>query len=159
MLKLGTKAKDFTLLDQDGKSHTLSDYFGEWILIYFYPKDDTPGCTKEACSIGEVFPKFKKLKAKVFGISADSVRSHKKFTDKFDLPFILLSDPDKKVLALYDALGEKSMFGKKYIGILRNSYLISPDGKIAKVYEKVSPEKHADEVLEDIEMLSKTAKK
>ncbi len=155
MLKIGTKAKDFTLADQNGKPHTLSDYFGQWILIYFYPKDDTPGCTKEACMIGEVFPKFKKLKAKVFGISADSVKSHKKFAQKFDLPFTLLSDPDKKVLKLYGALGEKSMYGRKYIGILRNSYLINPEGKIAKVYEKVNPEKHAEEVLEDIKELSK----
>lgn len=159
MLKLGTKAKDFTLLDQDGRSHTLSDYFGQWILIYFYPKDDTPGCTKEACSIGEVFPKFRKLKAKVFGISADSVKSHKKFAEKFDLPFTLLSDTDKKVLAMYGVLGEKSMYGKKYIGILRSSYLIAPSGKIARAYEKVNPEKHAEEVLGDIEMLSKAAKK
>ena len=154
MLKIGTKAKDFTLADQDGKMQKLSDYFGQCILIYFYPKDDTPGCTKEACMIGEVFPKFKKLKAKVFGISADSVKSHKKFAEKFDLPFTLLSKTKKKVLALYGALGEKSMFGKKYIGILRNSYLINPEGKIAKVYEKVNPEKHADEVLKDIEILS-----
>ena len=155
MLKVGTKAKDFTLADQDGETHTLSDYFGNWILIYFYPKDDTPGCTKEACMIGDVFPKFKKLKAKVFGISADSEKSHKKFAEKYDLPFTLLSDPDKKVLKLYGALGEKSMYGKKYIGILRNSYLINPEGKIAKVYEKVNPEKHADEVLEDIKNFSK----
>ena len=155
MLKVGTKAKDFTLADQDGETHTFSDYFGNWILIYFYPKDDTPGCTKEACMIGDVFPKFKKLKAKVFGISADSEKSHKKFAEKYDLPFTLLSDPDKKVLKLYGALGEKSMYGKKYIGILRNSYLINPEGKIAKVYEKVNPEKHADEVLEDIKNFSK----
>ncbi len=155
MLKVGTKAKDFTLADQDGETHTLSDYFGNWILIYFYPKDDTPGCTKEACMIGDVFPKFKKLKAKVFGISADSEKSHKKFADKYDLPFTLLSDGDKKVLKMYGALGEKSMYGKKYIGILRNSYLINPEGKIAKVYEKVNPEKHADEVLGDIKEFSK----
>lgn len=155
MLKVGTKAKDFTLEDQDGKSHTLSDYFGKWILIYFYPKDDTPGCTKEACSIGEIYPNFKKLKTKVFGISADNVKSHKKFAEKFDLPFTLLSDPDKKVLKLYGALGEKSMYGKKYIGILRTSYLIAPNGKITKVYEKVKPEIHAEEVLEDIKKFSK----
>ncbi len=154
MLKKGTKAKDFTLADQDGKMHTLSDYFGNWILVYFYPKDDTPGCTKEACMIGDVFPKFKKLKAKVFGISADSVKSHKKFAEKYDLPFTLLSDPDKKVLKMYGALGEKSMYGKKYIGILRTSYLIAPNGKIAKVYEKVNPEKHAEEVLADIKEFS-----
>lgn len=153
-MRVGTKAKDFTLGDQDGTMHTLSDYFGSWILIYFYPKDDTPGCTKEACMIGDAFPKFKKLKAKVFGISADSEKSHKKFAEKYKLPFTLLSDPDKKVLKMYGALGEKSMFGKKYIGILRSSYLINPEGKIVKVYEKVNPEKHADEVLSYIKELN-----
>lgn len=155
MLKVKTKAKDFTLADQDGKMHKLSNYFGKWILIYFYPKDDTPGCTKEACMIGDSFPKFKKLKAKVFGISADTEKSHKKFAEKYDLPFTLLSDPDKKVLKLYGALGEKSMYGRKYIGILRNSYLVNPEGKIAKVYEKVNPEKHAEEVLVDIKEFSR----
>lgn len=155
MMSVGTKAKDFTLGDQNGTMHTLSDYFGSWILIYFYPKDDTPGCTKEACMIGDSFPKFKKLKAKVFGISADSEKSHKKFAEKYDLPFTLLSDPDRKVLKMYGALGEKSMYGRKYIGILRSSYLINPEGKIAKVYEKVNPEKHADEVLETISHLGK----
>lgn len=150
MLKINTKAKNFTLLDQDGKSHTLSDYFGNFILIYFYPKDDTPGCTKEACSIGEKFPSFEKLKIKIFGISADSVKSHKKFADKYKLPFTLLSDESKKVLKAYGALKEKSMFGNTFLGIQRMSYLIDEEGKILKVYEKVNPEKHADEVLEDI---------
>ncbi len=150
MLKINTKAKNFTLLDQDGKSHTLSDYFGNFILIYFYPKDDTPGCTKEACSIGEKFPSFEKLKIKVFGISADSIKSHKKFADKYKLPFTLLSDESKKVLKAYGALKEKSMFGNTFLGIQRMSYLIDEEGKILKVYEKVNPEKHADEVLEDI---------
>lgn len=150
MLKINTKAKNFTLLDQDGKSHTLSDYFGNFILIYFYPKDDTPGCTKEACSIGEKFPSFEKLKIKVFGISADSIKSHKKFADKYKLPFTLLSDESKKVLKAYGAIKEKSMFGNTFLGIQRMSYLIDEEGKILKVYEKVNPEKHADEVLEDI---------
>lgn len=155
MLKIKTKAKDFTLLDQDGKSHTLSDYFGNFILIYFYPKDDTPGCTKEACSIGEKFPSFEKLKIKVFGISADSVKIHKKFADKYKLPFTLLSDDSKKVLKAYGVLKEKSMFGNTFLGIQRMSYLIDKEGKILKVYEKVNPEKHADEVLEDIKIVSK----
>lgn len=150
MLKINTKAKNFTLLDQDGKSHTLSDYFGNFILIYFYPKDDTPGCTKEACSIGEKFPSFEKLKIKVFGISADSIKSHKKFADKYKLPFTLLSDESKKVLKAYGAIKEKSMFGNTFLGIQRMSYLIDEEGKILKVYKKVNPEKHADEVLEDI---------
>lgn len=155
MLKINTKAKNFTLLDQDGKSHTLSDYFGNFILIYFYPKDDTPGCTKEACSIGEKFPSFEKLKIKVFGISADSIKSHKKFADKYKLPFTLLSDESKKVLKAYGAIKEKSMFGNTFLGIQRMSYLIDEEGKILKVYKKVNPEKHADEVLEDIIEFSK----
>jgi len=155
MLKKGNKAKDFKLLDQNGKEHKLSDYFGSWTLIYFYPKDDTPGCTKEACSIGEEFPKFKKLKAKIFGISADSVESHKKFVKKYKLPFTLLSDEKKKVIDKYGALQEKSMFGKKYIGIQRMSYLISPDGRVAKVYPNVKPAIHAEEVLKDIKEMSK----
>lgn len=154
MLKIGSSAKNFTLLDQDGKSHTLSDYFGNFILIYFYPKDDTPGCTKEACSIGEKFPSFEKLKIKVFGISADSVKSHKKFADKYNLPFTLLSDENKKVLKMYEVLKEKSMFGNTFLGIQRMSYLIDKEGKILKVYEKVNPEKHADEVLSDIKELN-----
>lgn len=155
MLKVGQKAKDFTLPDQDNVKHKLSDYFGSWILIYFYPKDDTPGCTKEACSIGEEFPKFKKLKSKIFGISADSVESHKKFAKKYKLPFTLLSDEKRSVIDKYGSLREKSMFGKKYIGIQRMSYLIYPDGKIAKIYPNVKPAIHANEVLSDIKTLSK----
>ena len=153
MLKIGTIAPDFELLDQDGKSHTLSGYIGNFVLIYFYPKDDTPGCTKEACSLRDDFPNFKKLKAKVFGISADSVKSHKKFAEKYDLPFTLLSDEKKSVLKKYKAIGEKSMFGKTFLGIKRMSYLIDKEGKIVKVYEHVKPEVHAEEVLRDLQSL------
>lgn len=155
MIKIGTKAKDFKLPDQNGKIHTLKDYLGSWVLLYFYPKDDTPGCTKEACSIRDDFHNFKKLKCKVLAVSADTVKSHKKFEEKYDLPFPILADTEKEVLQKYEALGEKSMYGKKYIGILRKSYLIDPSGKIKKIYEKVNPETHAEEVLNDLESFKK----
>jgi peroxiredoxin Q/BCP len=158
MIKVGQKAKDFKLPDQNGKIHKLSDYAGSWVLLYFYPKDDTPGCTKEACSIRDDFHNFKKLKLKVLGVSGDSVKSHKKFEEKYDLPFTILSDEKREVLAKYEALGEKSMYGKKYIGILRTSYLINPEGKIAKIYQKVNPEIHAEEVLKDLKSLKTNGK-
>jgi peroxiredoxin Q/BCP len=147
MIKIGTKAKDFKLPDQNGKIHSLKEYLGNWVLLYFYPKDDTPGCTKEACSIRDDFHNFKKLKCKVLAVSADTIKSHKKFEEKHDLPFPILADTERKVLAMYDALGEKSMFGKKYVGILRKSYLIDPVGKIKKIYEKVKPESTHREFL------------
>ncbi len=153
LLKIKSKAPDFTLLDQDGKEHTLSDYLGKFILIYFYPKDDTPGCTKEACMLRDDFPNFKKLQAKVLGISADSVKSHKKFAEKYNLPFTLLSDEKKVVLKKYGVLSEKSMFGKTFLGIKRMSYLIDKEGNVAKVYENVKPAVHAEEVLADLKSI------
>lgn len=151
---LGKIAPDFSLLDQDGKERTLSDYKGSWVLVYFYPKDDTPGCTKEACAIGANFPAFEKLKVKVLGVSVDSVKSHKKFADKYKLPFTLLSDEDKKVVKLYGVWGMKKFMGREYMGTKRMSFLIDPKGKIAKIYEKVTPDTHAEEVLEDIKSLN-----
>ncbi len=152
-LSPGTPAPDFTLFDQDGVSHSLNQERGKWVLIYFYPKDDTPGCTTEACGIRDRFSEFKKAGITVFGVSADSVKSHKKFAEKFHLTFPLLSDPDKAMIEAYGAFGERSFMGKKYRGIFRISYLISPEGKIAKVYEKVKPEEHAQEVIQDINAL------
>ena len=114
-LKVGQKAPDFTLPDQTGKTHKLSTYKGKWVLLYFYPKDDTPGCTKEACGIRDEFPKFKKMDAVVFGVSADSVERHKKFADKYKLPFTLLSDEDKKVLKLYEVWAKKKFMGREYM--------------------------------------------
>ncbi len=152
-LKIGSKAPAISLPDQNGKIQKLSDYLGQWVLVYFYPKDDTPGCTTEACSLRDNFPKLGKLKAKVFGISTDSVASHKKFAEKYQLPFTLLADVDKKVVEKYGVWAEKSMYGRKYFGILRNSYLIDPQGKIIKIYEKVKPATHAEEVLEDLKTL------
>jgi thioredoxin-dependent peroxiredoxin len=153
MLKVGDKAPEFTLPDQDGKEHSLSDYKGKWVLVYFYPKDDTPGCTKEACAIRDTHPSFGKLHAKVFGVSADSVESHKKFATKFKIPFDLLADPEKKMITAYDVWQKKSMYGREYMGIVRSSFLIDPAGKIAKIYAKVKPDVHADEVLADLKTL------
>lgn len=153
MPKAGTAAPDFTLPDQDGVLHTLSKYKGKWVLVYFYPKDDTGGCTKQACALRDADPDFSKLKAVVLGISADSVAKHKKFVEKYQLPFTLLADETKKVVKKYGVWGLKKFMGREYEGIFRTSFLISPDGVIAKVYEKVKPEQHAQEVLADLKEL------
>lgn len=147
-------APDFSLFDQHNVQHTLSDYRGRWVLLYFYPKDDTPGCTKEACAFRDSFPEFEKLDMPIFGISTDSVKSHDKFVKKYELPFILLADEDKQVVQLYGAWGKKKMYGKEYEGTHRISVLIDPEGNIAKVYEKVKPVTHAEEVLQDVQSLS-----
>ncbi|MAZ40746.1 thioredoxin-dependent thiol peroxidase [bacterium] len=153
-LKEGQKAPAFSLLDENEDTHKLSDYKGEWVLLYFYPKDDTPGCTVEAVTIKDAYKDFKKKGITVLGVSIDPVKSHKKFKDKYKLPFTLLSDEDKKVVNKYGVWGKKKFMGREYMGTLRNSYLIDPKGKIARIYEKVTPKKHADEVLNDIEELS-----
>lgn len=152
-LKPGQIAPNFTLPDQNGTEHTLSDYRGKWVLVYFYPKDNTPGCTKEACGMRDNHPAFKKLKAVVFGISADSVARHRKFADKYELPFTLLSDEERKVIKNYGAWGKKKFMGKEFMGIIRSSVLIDPEGSVAKVYPKVKAVEHADEVLEDLKKL------
>ncbi len=148
--KKGTKAKNFTLPDQDGKLHTLKEYLGKWVVLYFYPKDDTPGCTVEACQFRDNFPKFKRSKAVVLGVSADPVKKHAKFVTKYELPFTLLADEEKEVVNLYGVWAKKKFMGREYMGILRTSFLIDPEGKISKVYENVKPELHAEEVLADI---------
>ena len=153
MLDTGTKAPEFSLLDQDGESHNLSMYKGQWVVIYFYPKDDTPGCTKEACTIAEVYSDFEKMGVKVFGVSKDSPASHKKFAEKYNLPFTLLSDESTAMIRAYDALQEKSMFGKKNIGIVRVSYIVNPEGEIVKTYPKVTPADHALQLLSDLKEL------
>jgi peroxiredoxin Q/BCP len=150
MPKVGDRAPDFSLPDQDGKVHTLSHYAGKWVLVYFYPRDNTPGCTTEACAIRDDFDNFEKIDAVVLGISTDSVASHKKFADEYKLPFTLLADTEKEVVKAYGVYGEKSMMGKMFMGVKRSSFLIRPDGTIAKVYEKVKPADHSAEVLADI---------
>lgn len=149
----GKKAPDFSLPDQNGDDRSLSDYLGSWVLLYFYPKDDTPGCTKEACAIRDNLPAFDDIRAEVLGISADSEKSHKKFAEKYGLNFTLLSDEGMKVIKRYGVWGRKKMMGKEFDGINRTSFLIDPEGNIAKVYEKVKPETHAQEVLEDLKGL------
>lgn len=147
MIDVGTKAPDFKLLDQDGKEHSLSYHAGSYVLIYFYPKDDTPGCTTEACGIRDAYMDFERAGIKVFGVSKDSVESHKAFEQKFKLPFTLLSDPKKEVLGAYGALG--GPFTK------RISYLIGKDGTVLKVYPKVDPTTHGGQILKDVYDLSK----
>ena len=153
-LTIGTKAPDFTLPDQDGKTHSLSDYAGKWTLIYFYPKDDTGGCTKEACGIRDSLPDFHELKVTVLGISIDSVESHRKFADKYSLPFTLLADDEKKAVNEYGVWGKKKFAGREYEGTLRTSFLIDPKGNIAKIYENVNPVDHAEMVLKDLKALT-----
>lgn len=152
--KVGTKAKNFTLPDQEGKLHILKEYTGQWVVLYFYPKDDTPGCTVEACQFRDNFPKFKRSQAVVFGVSVDTVKKHAKFTTKYELPFTLLSDEEKRVVELYGVWAKKKFMGREYMGILRTTFLINPAGKIAKIYENVKPSGHAEEVLKDINELS-----
>lgn len=153
MLTVGSQAPAFTLNDQNGEAHSLSEAKGSWVLIYFYPKDDTPGCTKEACALRDAFPAFKKLDARVYGVSVDSEKSHGKFVEKYALPFVLLADTDKTMVEAYGVWGKKKFMGREYMGTNRMSFLIDPQGKIAKIYEKVKPETHADEVLADLKAL------
>ena len=152
-LDVGDKAPDFTLpTDGDGKIK-LSDLKGQKVVIYFYPKDDTPGCTKEACAFGEMFPRFKKMDATVIGISRDSVASHDKFKKKHELTFTLASDEEGKVTEAYGVWVEKMNYGKKYMGIERSTFLVDAAGKIAKVWRKVKVAGHVDEVLAEAKKL------
>ena len=146
-VSVGKKAPEFSLPGSKGKNVSLSDYKGKTVVLYFYPKDDTPGCTKEACDFRDSVKKFTSKKAVVLGVSPDSLRSHDKFIDKFELPFELLSDADHEVAEKYGAWVEKSMYGKKYMGVQRSTFIIDGDGKVARVFEKVSPKTHDDVVL------------
>ncbi|MBU6388387.1 thioredoxin-dependent thiol peroxidase [Patescibacteria group bacterium] len=150
MPRVHTRAPHFALPDQDGQERSLADYAGKWVLLYFYPKDDTPGCTIEACTIRDQFKDFENVGAVVLGVSTDSVQSHKKFADTYKLPFTLLADEYKEVVGRYGVFGEKKFMGKTYMGTSRTSFLIDPSGNIAKVYEKVKPELHAAEVMADV---------
>lgn len=146
MIDIGTIAPDFTLPDENGEERKLSDERGKIVVLYFYPKDNTPGCTKEACSLRDSIEDLKGLDAVVIGISPDKSESHRKFIDKFSLPFHLLSDTEHSVMETYGAYGEKMMYGKKTIGVIRTTYIIGKDGKVLKVFRKVNTATHGDDV-------------
>jgi len=153
MLEPGEKAPAFTLEDQDGQLVKLSSFKGKPVVLYFYPKDDTPGCTKEACAFRDNYAALKKAGAVLLGVSPDSVKSHGKFAGKYSLPFPLLADPDHQVAAAYGAWAEKSMYGRKYMGIVRSTFLIDGGGKVARVWPKVKVQGHAGEVQEALARL------
>lgn len=153
-ISVGDTAPDFSLPDQDGKSHTLSDYRGAPVVLYFYPKDHTSGCTKEACSFRDDYSAYQEAGVTILGVSPDSSKTHTNFIAKHELPFTLLADTERDVLKLYGAWGLKKMYGREYEGVLRTTYLIAADGKIAKIYEKVKPAAHSAEILADMEQLA-----
>ncbi|MEX2533312.1 MAG: thioredoxin-dependent thiol peroxidase [Nitriliruptoraceae bacterium] len=153
MLEVGAKAPVFTLDDQDGETVSLEALRGTPVVLYFYPKDDTPGCTTQACGIRDQWADFRQAGAHVFGLSPDDVASHKAFAQKFDLPHRLLADPDRTVVDAYGVWGLKQMYGKEYYAVLRTTYLIDAEGTIANVWTDVKPKEHADDVLEAIKAL------
>lgn len=147
MLEVGAKAPDFTLLDKDGKTVSLADFAGRRVVLYFYPRDNTPGCTRQACAFAQNFEDFRRQDIVVIGISKDSVASHLKFAQKYDLPFILLSDPDLQAIQSYGVWQEKKLYGKVSMGVVRSTYIIDPQGLIEKVMPKVKPDTNAAEIL------------
>ena len=151
-LKEGDIAPTFSAATNGGGKISLADYKGQNVILYFYPKDDTPGCTKEACAFRDRFTDFKKAGAVILGVSPDPVKSHDKFVEKFKLPFTLLADEDKKIVQAYGVWGEKSFMGRKYLGVYRVTFLIGPDGRIKKIWPEVKPEEHAAEVLAHCEL-------
>ena len=151
MLEVGTKAPDFTLPDQNGQMHSLSDYQGQKVILYFYPKDMTAGCTKQACAFGELYPQFREKGAVVLGVSKDSVASHKRFEEKHGLPFTLLSDVDREVIQAYDVWKEKKNYGKVSMGVLRTTYLIDENGIIIKGFDKVKAADNPAQMLSVLE--------
>ncbi len=147
MLEVGTKAPEFTLLDKDGNSVSLTDFAGKKVVLYFYPKDNTPGCTRQACAFAGAYEEFKKINAVVIGISKDSVASHQKFAEKHGLPFILLSDPELTAIQAYGVWQEKKLYGKVSMGVVRSTFVIDENGMIEKVMPKVKPDTNAAEIL------------
>ena len=153
LIDQGRKAPAFSLRDQDGKTHTLADYAGRPVVLYFYPKDDTPGCTKESCEFRDNLPHFKKSKAAIFGMSILDEASKARFADKYKLTFPLLADPEHEVAEKYGVWQEKSLYGRKFMGIVRTTYLIGPDGKVARRWDKVKVDGHAEEVEAAVQAL------
>jgi peroxiredoxin Q/BCP len=154
MVEEGKPAPDFELKTDSGESVKLSDFRGKPVVLYFYPKDDTPGCTKEACAFRDSFAAFRRRRVEVLGVSTDDAKAHKKFAEKYDLPFRLLADPEQRIVKSYGVWGEKSMYGRKYMGTHRVTYLIDEKGKIAAVWPKVKPDQHARQLLETINVSS-----
>ena len=150
MLEIGTKAPDFTLPDQNGNMHSLSEYRGKKVILYFYPKDNTAGCTKQACGFAERYPQFTEKGAVVLGISKDSVASHKQFEEKYGLPFTILSDPELVAIQAYDVWQEKKNYGKTYMGVVRTTYLIDENGKIVKAFDKVKAADNPEQMLGEL---------
>lgn len=147
MLQIGMKAPEFTLCNQNGKTVSLSDFLGKKVVLYFYPRDNTPGCTRQACAFSAVYDGFRKKDVAVIGISKDSVASHLKFATKYDLPFILMSDPELKAIEPYGVWQEKKLYGKVSMGVVRTTYVIDEQGMIEKIMPKVKPDTNADEIL------------
>ena len=150
MLPIGTQAPSFALPDQNGRVHTLEEYRGKKVVLYFYPKDNTPGCTKQACAFGELYPQFTEKGAVVLGVSKDSVASHKKFAEKYGLPFPLLSDEGLEAIRAYDVWQEKNMYGKKTMGVVRTTYLIDENGVIVRAFSKVKAEENPQQMLDTL---------
>src|SRR5258708_1924730 len=150
MLHPGDPVPKFSLPDQDGKLRSSVEFLGKWLVVYFYPKDDTPGCTKEACSFRDAFNELQKRGVQVVGISKDSVKSHQKFAEKYHLNFPLLSDTSKEIIKAFGALGQKKFMGREFEGVLRVTFLVDPNGKISQVYENVNPIDHANAILKDL---------
>lgn len=154
--RIGQKAPAMSLPDQNDVIHTLKQYEGKWVVLYFYPKDNTPGCTMEACGFRDGYAKFKRAGVVVLGVSPDSALKHRKFIEKFSLPFTLLSDEEKKVVTLYSVWGKKKFMGREYMGVFRTTFLIAPTGKIAQIYSNVKPDDHAEKILADVKALKKS---
>lgn len=152
MIAIGEKAANFTLADQNGKEVSLADFAGKKVVLYFYPRDNTPGCTKQACAFRDAFEEYKKRDIIVIGISKDSVKSHGNFTEKYELPFLLLSDPDRKAIQEYDVWKEKKLYGKVSMGVVRTTYVIDENGIIIWAKEKVKPDTNAQEILDALSL-------
>lgn len=150
MLEAGTKAPEFKLLNQEGKEVSLADYKGKKVILYFYSKDNTAGCTKQACSFAELYPDFREKNAEVIGISKDTVESHRKFAEKYGLPFMILADPDRVAIEAYDVWKEKNMYGKKVMGVVRTTYLIDENGIIEKAFTKVKAADNAKQMAQEV---------
>lgn len=147
MLEIGKKAPDFKIIGSDNKEHSLSDYLGKTVILYFYPKDNTPGCTTEACDFRDNSVNFEDKNAIIIGVSRDSVKTHSNFINKFQLPFLLLSDKEEELCKLYDVIKEKKLYGKTYMGIERSTFIINPEGILTHEFRKVKVKNHVDEIL------------